>query len=317
MPALNSVSFDNNYLSIDDFYIDVETETRTFGEKGLFIVPYDTSRILAAMDVTFKVIDVSNEYQTLWSNPEIGFYGYVHARKEKVPIGAAIALNQRKQEIFHWSDPQQHTQIEIIGTLISLGQFLGSTIQIGRIFFPSPTVTDFSFGFPVEGRYEVTIKLSYWKEQRWPDANIPRPYQTLPDPEDVKNIDPGPGRELGDPETPISPPYTETGEDFGESTPGTPPPQPELPVPPFRFVYNASGPGFNSVGAFTAPYNGPQPTGYSTTPVLVPDGGRGRWVVVVTNPQGTVNVDIRAGFVTQEQNDAFLATFTIVGTAPA
>lgn len=310
----NGNSWNTNFYSADQSRIIIESSERTFEEKGLFIIPYDASRIVATLKVTFKVVFIEPEYRSLWTNPELGFYGYAHARRNKVPYGSPIPLNLREQEIFYWNCPEHYTQLETIGTIVNLARLIGTSFEFGRLYFPAPVISDFSFGFKVAGRYTVKIDIGYWLESTWPDLGFTAPIQDLPNPDLTEGTDPTPGRQLGDPNAPLSPVYDPTTNDFGESDGDAPDPEPENPMPasPFRFVWNASGPGFDFVGALTFEYSGPQITNYDPIPYL---NNSNQYVLRLYYSGGTFELFVGRGlFVTPEQNAAFLNTFTITGT---
>lgn len=317
MPSLNSFSLPSSNTRVDELRMNFNTYVRTFEQKGLFIIPYDYNRIVSYVKMSFKVISVNNEFQSLWTNPEIGFYGYAHMRIDKRTVGSAIQLNERSQDIWIWHPSEQYQQLETIGTLVKLGQFLGSTFQYGELYFPGPSISDFSFGFQKPGRYEVTCRIGYWFDSAFDDADVPRPRQTVPIPEFVQAIDPSAEQSLGDPNTPVSPPYDPATNDYGESDPGTPepPPDEEIPPSPFRIVWTAvydGGPGGENL---SLAYTGPQVISYNRNPIEASGGG---FVITVVTAEGSDIIPLGVGpFSTQSQKEQFLATFQIIRLQPA
>lgn len=309
MTALNSFSVTHDLHGYLEELIDVTSSERVLEGKGIFIIPYDVNRLVAFTRCEIDVVATVNETQTLYSNPELSFYGYCHIRRFKQSIGSPVQINQRNQILHHWF-PQEN-MILIDNARVVENIFTGLLIPFVepyKIYLTSPFVTDLSFGFQKAGKFRVKVSIGYFKRSAFPDPDISDPIQDVPNPEDVKNTDPSQYKDLGDPNTPVSPPYIPGSEDFGESTPGTPPPA-ELPEGvPFRIRFNASGPGFNDVGALSFQYSGPQPTSINLTPILTD----GRYVIRVTNANGTVDLFVRGEFVTPEQNEAFLSTFEFV-----
>lgn len=314
MSTLNFHSFPPNYNTYDSERAVIETETRVFGQKGLFIVPYDTNRIVMFVKMDFRVIYIQQEYQSLWTNPELGFYGYVHARQNKTPIGSPVPLHHRYQQVFYWNPPEPYQQLEIIGTLINLGQFLGSPFQFGRLFFAGPTVTDFSFGFKVDGRYTATITIGYWNEGTWESLGVPRPEQDVPNPEAVEAIDPNPGKQNGDPNTPIDQPYNPENNDFGENVPGTAEPPDDFPPAPFYIRWFSDLPGLGPSENLSL-YSGSEIVSLAQSPsegVQFP----GSYVLAGVNADGPFEVVLRSVSEFQSFNEAFLNTFEIRGYEP-
>lgn len=311
MNALNSYSWFNNYMQFDMGRIESESSSRIFEKKGLFIIPYDTSRVVAYVKADFKVIAVENEYQSLWTNPELGFYGYAHIRDNKKPIGTPIQLNHRSQTILWWHPLEQYTLIDVIGTLTNIAVVIDPIFTFGRLYFPAPTFSDLSFGFKTNGRYQVTVTIGYWLESLWDELEIPKPTQYLPNPGLTEDEDPNDDKALGDPNTPISPPYDQGTSDFGESDDAPPPPPPpELPASPFVIIWSSYGPGFDFVEVQSLEYTGPQITSYTTFPRL---SAQNRYVIDLQTVDGARTVDLgRGGFATEEQNNAFLANFEFV-----
>ena len=309
MTALNSYSLTRDLHGTIPELIDVESSERVLETKGLFIIPYNPSRLVAFVRAEVDVISTANETQTLWSNPELSFYGYCHVRTYKQSVGNPVQLNQRNQILFQWFPLESLVLVNVAKFTVLFSALIsaGSDFPV-KTYLPSPLITDLSFGFSRAGKFKVTVKIGYFKPDAFPDELLSDPVQEVPNPGDVEGVDPSQYKDLGDPNTPVSAPYRPGDEDFGESVPGTPPPA-ELPnAVPFRIRFNASGPGFSDVGALSFQYSGPQPTGINLTPILVD----GRYVIRVTNANGNVDLFVRGEFVTPAQNEAFLSTFEFV-----
>jgi hypothetical protein len=313
--ALNSFSFGTEYTTHDEERMTLETSSRTFESKGLFIIPYDRGRVVGYVRADFKVISVKNESRSLWTNPELSFYGYAHARVKKQSYGSPVQLNQRSQTFFLWHPSTQYAQIENVTSIVYVGTALGFSIEDARMHFPGPIISDFSFGFQKPGRYEVSITIGYWNPSVWQELDIPRPEQNLPDPNSLKDLPPPSDVPLGDPLTPLSPSYV-SGGDYGESDPLAPPPpptQPQAPPAPFRFRWSATVPGGNFENAVSFTYSGGAVISYEEKPVFVGS----QYYIRVVSVDGIVDVPLGQGiFATQEQELAFLNTFTITGFQP-
>lgn len=240
MSALNSFHHAREHTFPDTNKCLMVQDERIIGQKGMVIIPYRPNQVLAAMYCYFEVFATTNESRSLWTNPEIGFYGYVHARRNKQGIGSPSQLNQRWQMFYSWHNHEQWTQFETLVTLRNLGSELGLVNLQFDWFVPSPLVTDFSFGMQREGRFRILIEQYYWNPLVFVENEINPPSQILPDPSQIEAIDPAPYQDLFDPGTPISPPYT-GDDDFGENTPeeGTPPFEP-LPEGSYTIVWSTS-----------------------------------------------------------------------------
>lgn len=309
MSALNSFSVARDLHGYLAEMIDVEDSGRVLETKGLFIIPYDITRLVAFVRCEIDVLSADNETRTLWSNPELSFYGYCHIRRYKQSVGNPVQINQRNQVLFQWF-PQEN--LGFVNDSRLLESFLiGLTVpftQPYKIYLSSPLITDFSFGFQKGGKFGVKVTIGYFKRSVFPDPDVADVLQDVPNPEDVKNTDPGTYKDLANPNAIPSPPYVPETDDYGESLPGTPPTE-EIPQSvPFRVRYNASGPGFNIQGAVSFPYEGPTPTGILVQPFEINNS----FFFRVITASGTVNVPYGQSFVTQEQEDAFLDTFEFV-----
>lgn len=240
MSALNSFHHAQQHTFPDLNKVVQYQDERIIGKKGLFVIPYRPLLTLAAMYCYFEVFSTTNESRSLWTNPELGFYGYVHARRNKQVIGSPTQLNQRWQMFYSWHNHEQWMQFETLVTLRNLGVALGLTGIEFEWFVPSPLVTDFSFGMQREGRFRIIIQQYYWNTAVFVENGIPQPSQILPDPNGVENIDPSPYQDLTDPGTPISPPYV-GDDDYGEGLPeeGTDPFEP-LPEGSYSIVWSTS-----------------------------------------------------------------------------
>src|SRR5687768_6382030 len=86
MSQLNSFSVTNDKYAILPELITVEESSRIFSEKGLFIIPYKFAPPVAFVEASCDVMDVSNESRSVWTNPELSFYGYAHTRRFKQPF---------------------------------------------------------------------------------------------------------------------------------------------------------------------------------------------------------------------------------------
>lgn len=232
--ALNSFSQPTNHTWVDPVRMETFEFTRTFRTKGLFIIPYNLSRVLAAMALKIEVLSIKNEYRDLTSNPELSFYGYCHTRRFKVPYGAPVQMNLRTQELFWWNPLEPYQNIDIIGTFVNAVDPLDLTEVFGRLLFPAPKVTDFSFGFRQEGQYRATLTMIYWNDAIWEDLRLPKPDQPLPNTGSLLNT-PVPGKTVSPtPVEPYSQPYNRVTGDFGESDPVVNPPIGNGELIPFR-----------------------------------------------------------------------------------
>lgn len=309
MTALNSFSLATDMYGYMPEMIDVVQESRTLTEKGIFIIPYDIERLVAFVRCEIDVLDAANESRTLWSNPELSFYGYCHVRSYKQSIGNPVQINQRNQILYSWF-PQENIGILngsalYASTLAAIGNL---TFEPAKIWLSSPLVTDFSFGFQKYGKFFVIVTIGYFKREVFPDESFADILQQVPNPLDTESTDPSSYKDLGYPEAPISPPYTEENNDYGESTGGEPLPE-EPPVNvPFRIRFSYSGPGADPSPQLTVQYSGPQPTSISTQPVKRGDG----YFATIQTESGTFYLPYVGAFATQEQEDAFVETFEFI-----
>lgn len=225
--SLNSFSLATTHCGPNrDWMIETSSE-RVFGEKGLFIIPYQQGRKVARITCEVRVLTNENEYLNLWTNPEFGFYGYVHARYFKQSFGNPIQINQRSQVVYEWCPPNVLATLNNSLTANLLGLLVDVIDPGPNYFMDVPLVTDFSFGFQRVGKYAVKVKIWYIDPLYFGQGVLDQISQPLPDPNAVRDTNPLPPRQGGDPDTPISPPYIPDGNDFGESEPGdpiTPPP---------------------------------------------------------------------------------------------
>ncbi|HEY9659906.1 MAG TPA: hypothetical protein V6C65_15730, partial [Allocoleopsis sp.] len=171
------------------------------------------------MSLEFELLSITNEYRDLKSNPELSFYGYCHVRRFKQAYGSPVQINLRSQELFWWNPLESYQSIDIIGTLINAIDPLELTETFGRLLFPAPKPTDFSFGFKQSGQYKAILKLHYWDDDLWEELRLPKPDQPLPDTSSLEDFPP-PGKEVSPtPTEPYSEPYNRETGDFGESDP--------------------------------------------------------------------------------------------------
>lgn len=317
MTSLNSYSINTHLLTWASDLVMVEKHTRVLGEKGIFIIPYDTSRTVLGIRLECSVVETVNETLTLWSNPEIGFYGYLHARYFKKNIGSPVQINQRSQTVFTWF-PHDWSILLNMWTFLQFQAFIfpddiNPFTFNTRLVCPSPFVSDFSVGLVRAGKVQLDLSIAYLDPDKFPLSPLTDVIQELPNPDDVRNTDPNAFRDLV-PDLPIDAPYDPETGDFGESVPGTPAPPEPLPASPFRVVWAASGPGFNDTRSLSFCYDGPQITSITRTPRL---SAQGRYVLDVETVNGFRTIDTGRGtFVTLEQNQAFLETFTIIDFEP-
>lgn len=217
MSALNSYSVTERDFNLPSGMVEFVTSERVFARKGLFIIPYQPLRIVVSVRVTCKVIATPNESLNVWSNPEIGFYGYAHIRSFKKTLGSPVQFNQRSHIVYMWFS---EALVSVIATARSHARLAGLVAEDPDLIdwhLPGPEASDLSFGFAREGRYEVSCEIGYLS----PLFLLTNPtgplLQSIPDAGQVAAIDPRIDRQLGDPETPVSPPYDPSGLDFGES----------------------------------------------------------------------------------------------------
>lgn len=223
MTALNSFSLATQHGLADPNFMEFFESTRVFENKGLFIVPYLTSRLVAKVTCECDVIFSPNESRTLWSNPELSFYGYCHARSFKQSVGNPVQINQRNQILFDWQPSNLHNWVNTVN-LFNLLDLATSILDPGpQLYLEGPQITDFSFGFPRGGRYAIKVKIWYVNPIYLPGGIVDQTSQPVPDPGLVRATNPIPYKDQGDPNTFTSPPYRPGDEDFGESEPTTNP----------------------------------------------------------------------------------------------
>lgn len=229
MSALNSFSLAHPFSGSIPTLIIQEVHERVLGTKGLFIVPYTPGRKVAFVRCECDVISTVNESRTMWSNPEIGFYGYCHVRYYKQSVGNPVQLNQRNQILHQWFPYENIVSInerQSYKRLQGLVEF--PLVDENAWYLLSPGVTDYTFGLQREGKIRVKVTIGYFDERLFVFDPYGPPIQDVPNPFAVGNIDPGQYKDLGDPLEPLSPPYRPDNLDFGESLPGIPPdPSPE------------------------------------------------------------------------------------------
>src|SRR5687768_316073 len=191
MSQLNSFSVTNDKYAILPELITVEESSRIFSEKGLFIIPYKFAPPVAFVEASCDVMDVSNESRSVWTNPELSFYGYAHTRRFKQPFGSPVQLNLRNQVFFTWY-PQEN--IQIINQRLAMRSILalqGNVAEVPPWYLVSPCVTDFSFGFQKTGKYKITVRVGYFDSAIFDEDPAGSPGYYIPNPEDVKNTEIG------------------------------------------------------------------------------------------------------------------------------
>src|SRR5688500_5739563 len=159
MSQLNSFSVTNDKYAILPELITVEESSRIFSEKGLFIIPYKFAPPVAFVEASCDVMDVSNESRSVWTNPELSFYGYAHTRRFKQPFGSPVQLNLRNQVFFTWY-PQEN--IQIINQRLAMSSILALPRNVALAlpcYLVAAVVNDFSFGFQTTGKYTRTVGI--------------------------------------------------------------------------------------------------------------------------------------------------------------
>lgn len=309
MNALNSFSVVRDLHFYSPEFIEVEQFDRTLSEKGIFIIPYDTSRLVAFVRCEIDVLDATNESRTLWSNPELSFYGYCHIRSFKQSLGNPVQINQRNQVLFQWFPLENVASIngsQVFNNL--LGAISATLTEPVKVQLAGPLVTDFSFGFQKYGKFFVVVTIGYFNPAALPAAGVAEFLQPIPNPLDTETTDPSSYKDLGYPDVPVSPPYTEENNDYGESVGGPPLPEEPPAQVPFRIRFSYSGPGADPSPQLTVQYSGPQPTSINTQPVKRGDG----YFATIQTASGTFYLPYVGAFATQAQEDAFLETFEFI-----
>lgn len=313
MSALNSYS-----LAKDDYgylteMISTESSERVLEGKGLFIIPYDTTKLVAFVRCEIDVVNTVNESRTLWSNPELSFYGYCHIRRFKQSVGNPVQINQRNQILYQWF-PQENIDIinTVSQTVLLLSLLTLVTSEPLKLWLVSPLITDLSFGFQRAGKFKVKVTIGYFNRSIFPPNATVDILQDVPSPSDTLNTDPSSYKDLGDPNTPVSAPYIPGNNDFGESTPGQPEPEEPIPTGAFYVIFQADVTGFTPGNVLSNLYSGAPLTSLSRTPTIVGNN----FVLQGQTAQGSVNIGLTNLFVTPEQNDQFLSTFRFIGYQP-
>lgn len=306
MSALNSFSVARDLYGFPPEIIQVETSERILSEKGIFIIPYDIERLVAFVTCEVDVMSTVNESRTIWSNPEISFYGYCHIRRFKQSIGNPVQINQRNQVLFTWFPQDNFAQINSLKFFESF--LVGLTVPFTepyKIYLSSPYVTDFSFGFQREGKFRVKVSIGYFNRSIFPDPDVSDVIQDVPNPSTVESTDPSQFKDLNDNGEPISAPYNVANNDYGESIEGEPVTDPVPVAVPFEVVFIAEAPGYPLQERRTTSFNPGMVLSISTTPVL----SGGNWVFQGLSTTGAFEITIENEFPTQAQNDAFQASF--------
>lgn len=309
MSALNSYSVASDLFASIPGLIVEETSERILSGKGIYIIPYDITRLVASVKVEIDVISTVNETRTLWSNPEVSFYGYCHIRSYKQSIGNPVQINQRNQVLFTWF-PQDnvHTATQVNATLTLLQLLEAIVTEPNKIYLSSPLITDLSFGFQRDGKFRVRVTIGYFTEDAFPNNSLYEPVQFVPNPIDLETIDPSQYKDLGDPNIPVSPPYDQGSDDFGESNPGNPPTDPLPEGVPFSVVFIAEAPGYPRQERTTFSVNPGVVTSISYTPVRTATN----WVLQGVGSNGNFTVALENIFPTEAQNQAFQDSFEFV-----
>lgn len=223
MTSINSFSVTDRDYSLPQNIVRYEQTVRVFDRKGLFIIPYEQGPVIVSVDVWVKVVATTNETLSMWTNPELGFYGYAHPRVNKMDNGSPVQVNQRAQWVYRWFAESVLIVLQLRAVKRSLlASLLPQQGPETVTHIVGPLVSDLSFGFSRTGRYQVTARIGYLTTDYIQSLDLGPISQDRPNPSAVNAIDPTGYRQLGDPETPTSDPYQgDSFPDYGESEPGT------------------------------------------------------------------------------------------------